>query len=92
MPAAGPLFGRGDRQPGHIPAHRVSQAASAYLHESGSASTLHALRHRFGTKIYGVSKDLRVTQELLGHSSPVTTALYAQWSPQAAVDAVLAIA
>jgi site-specific recombinase XerC len=34
------------------------------------------LRHRFATKAYQGSKDIRAVQELLGHSSPATTAVY----------------
>jgi site-specific recombinase XerD len=36
----------------------------------------HDLRMTFGTVIYSKTKDLRVTQELLGHASPVTTERY----------------
>ncbi len=62
----------------------VSHWVNALLHDMGSASTLHSLRHWYGTKVYGVSKDLRVTQALLGHSSPNTTVGYVAFS---AVDA-----
>jgi integrase/recombinase XerC len=56
----------------------VSWMACRYLHELGIEHTLHSLRHRFGTQIQRASGDIRVTQELLGHSSPATTAGYAQ--------------
>ena len=36
----------------------------------------HTLRHRFATTAYGVERDLRAVQELLGHSKPETTARY----------------
>lgn len=37
----------------------------------------HALRHRAGTTVYRqTGKDLRVTQEFLGHARPETTAIY----------------
>jgi integrase/recombinase XerC len=37
----------------------------------------HALRHRAGTTVYRkLGKDLRVTQEFLGHARPETTAIY----------------
>lgn len=39
--------------------------------------TLHRCRHWFGTMVQRLYKDLRVTQELMGHSSPSTTAGYA---------------
>ena len=37
---------------------------------------LHRMRHRFGTMTYRVTKDLRVTQVLMGHANPSTTAQY----------------
>jgi len=52
----------------------------------------HDLRHTFGTEIYSKTKDLRVTQELLGHSSSHTTEGYtgvAADSKRAAVMAAL---
>ena len=49
---------------------------------------MHQLRHWFGTHTYRASLDLRMTQELLGHSSPNTTTIYAAWSPGAAVPIV----
>lgn len=38
--------------------------------------TAHSLRHRFGTMAFRGSHNLRSVQELLGHSSPATTARY----------------
>ena len=38
--------------------------------------TAHTLRHRFATMAYQVDTDLRAVQELLGHASPTTTAIY----------------
>jgi integrase/recombinase XerC len=37
---------------------------------------LHRLRHWYGTTTYKATKDIRLTQELLRHSSPATTAIY----------------
>lgn len=39
--------------------------------------TTHTLRHRFATQAYRSQRDLRAVQELLGHSKPETTAIYA---------------
>jgi Phage integrase family len=44
--------------------------------EAGIGATLHQLRHRFGTQTYARRRDLRMVQELLGHASPATTAVY----------------
>ena len=38
----------------------------------------HTLRHRFATTVYRATHDIRVTQELLGHAKPETTAIYTQ--------------
>lgn len=42
--------------------------------------TAHTLRHRFATTAYQATSDLRAVQELLGHTSPVTTAVYTRVS------------
>lgn len=52
----------------------------------------HALRHRFATRAYGGTKDLRAVQTLLGHSSPATTAVYIAVSGESLVAAVAAAA
>lgn len=77
LPLSGWCFPRGDNTLGPTPAHRVSQVANLYLHSLGIAHTLHTLRHYFGTHVYEASGgDLRVTQELMRHQSPVSTAGY----------------
>ena len=43
----------------------------------------HDLRSTFGMEVYGRSKDLRATQELLGHSDPRTTVVYTNISMEA---------
>jgi integrase len=37
---------------------------------------LHSLRHTFAVNLYVRTKDLKLTQLALGHSSPVTTSIY----------------
>lgn len=60
----------------------VSQLCNEYLHRVGIPDVLHSLRHRVGTIAYERTGDLRVVQELLGHLSPETTALYTRVAPQ----------
>ena len=40
-------------------------------------SPVHSLRHTCGTILYRKTKDLRLTQDMLGHSRPSVTAIYA---------------
>lgn len=49
------------------------------------------LRHWFGTRFYGETKDLRLTQEVMGHATPVSTAGYAAFSQADAIVAVRAL-
>lgn len=68
--------------------HTISMKANAFLHELGIEATMHQLRHWFGTQVYARSRDLRLTQELMGHASPITTAGYAAWATSEAYDVV----
>lgn len=90
LPSKGWLFlrhnGKGPRTP-----QNISFYANQYLHSIGISETLHQLRHRFGTKAYAVHQDIRVVQELMGHASPATTALYADYSRSAAIATTDAI-
>lgn len=53
--------------------------------------TPHTLRHRFATQAYGVDRDLRAVQELLGHANPATTTRYAAVPDGALVAAVAGV-
>lgn len=56
----------------------VSRKGNRFLHSIGIKSTMHQLRHHFGTDVYQSSGgDLILTQGLLGHSSVATTQTYA---------------
>lgn len=44
--------------------------------------TPHSLRHAFATKVLEATGDLAVVQDLLGHSSPTTTRIYAKVTSQ----------
>lgn len=87
MPASGAIFRR-RRMLDRYPAYAVSQEINSYLHSIGIASGAHSLRHWFASSMYRSTKDLRLTQELLGHSSPETTAIYAAFDTSKAGPAV----
>ena len=50
-------------------------------------ATFHQLRHRYGTLAYQATRDLVAVGRQMGHSSPVTTAIYAAASDDVA-DAI----
>jgi site-specific recombinase XerD len=90
IPRFGPVFVRP-----HGPAYTssmVSRWIGAYLESIEIDATAHQLRHWFGTNTYRECRDLRTVQELLGHSSPSTTAVYTALSPERAREAVDALA
>lgn len=89
-PASGHLYlGRSGKRP--LTGNAVSQRANRYLHELGIVETFHQLRHHFGSSVYRTSHDLRLTQELMGHASPTTTAGYAAWDPGKAAAVISAL-
>lgn len=91
LPDSGWVFLRADGRPGPNRPNMVSVLAAAHLHDLGIPASLHMLRHRFATVLYQQTHDLRMVQELLGHSSPTTTALYTAWSQDRAAAAVAAL-
>lgn len=86
LPVRGLAFTKMNGQP--LKPWLVSKICNSHLADCGIPATLHQLRHRFGTMTYRVSHDLRAVQELLGHSSPATTAGYAAYDRAEAVKAV----
>jgi integrase/recombinase XerC len=86
MPRSGHIFARPDGKA--WPAWKVSDTANSHLGSLGIPSSLHKLRHWYATEVYAASLDLRLTQELLGHASPTTTAIYTQWSKRRATEIV----
>lgn len=62
---------------------RVNRAIAA----AGVDATFHQLRHRYGTLAYQATRDLVAVGRQMGHSSPVTTAIYAAASDDVA-DAI----
>lgn len=90
LPEGGPLFTghRGER----ISRGYVGSLIARHLRACGVDATAHNGRHTYATNLYEVSgRDLRVVQEMLGHQSPTTTAIYAAWSPERAAAAVNAL-
>lgn len=89
LPAQGAIF----RAPmgGIYAPHDVSHGINNFLRDLGIHSTAHSLRHWFGTHLYRESHDLRLVQEMLGHQSPTTTAIYTAFDRRAATDAVRAL-
>jgi integrase/recombinase XerC len=89
LPQRGYLFP--SRRNGHIKSNSLSQRCGRYLRSVGVDASLHQLRHYFGTSVYRRSHDLRLTQELMGHSDPKTTAGYAAWDEDRATAVVEAL-
>lgn len=90
LPRRGAVFTRLDRPGKNLPIRprAVSDGISKFLRDLGIDATAHQGRHRFGTKFYAATKDLRLTQEMLGHASPQTAAIYVAFAPTDAVDAI----
>jgi integrase/recombinase XerC len=89
-----PLF-RSQRG-GRLSKGQIQVAFKRYLRKVGIQGkfSVHSMRHTFGTLIYKKTRDLRLTQELLGHASPSTTCIYshvADLDKKRAVEAILGI-
>lgn len=66
----------------------ISCNFNAALRSLGVDATAHQLRHWFGSNLYAKTHDLRVVQEMMGHSSPTTTSIYTAFDRQAATEGV----
>ncbi len=86
LPRSGYIFRLQSGRP--LKAATVSTYIGRFLHGLGLDASAHRLRHLFGTSVYGQTSDLRLTQELLGHRSPATTAIYAGYRPEKAYTIV----
>lgn len=60
---------------GHLTPDYVSKLVRQLLPRG---VTMHALRHRFATRLYESTRDVFVVQSLLGHSRPETTRRYVE--------------
>lgn len=72
MPVSGWLFPRWP-EGGHVTAQHVGKLVARTLPAGWS---MHKLRHRYATRAYRGSRNLRAVQMLLGHSSVATTERY----------------
>lgn len=61
-------------------AQTLQRKVNRAMHGAGVDLTFHSLRHRWGTIAYAETRDLLAVGRALGHSSPVTTAIYAATS------------
>lgn len=87
LPTRGRVFHRpmgGVVSPKFVSAHTARLFA-----ELGINGTAHQLRHWFGSRLYGETRDIRLVQELMGHSDPKTTAIYTAWADDKAYGAVV---
>lgn len=68
----------------------LQYAFKVALREAGlpSSYSIHACRHSYGTYLYQKTKNLRLVQKQLGHSSITTTTVYADVTVEEAVQAV----
>jgi integrase len=71
---------------GHVSPEWVGKVLARLL---GHGWTAHTLRHAAATHWYSIERDLRATQELLGHAKPETTMRYTRVPDGAKLSAVL---
>lgn len=70
----GALFVTGSGQA--IPCEKIDREVNEYLARVGLAYTFHQLRHRYGTKLYEITRDIRYTQKQMRHRSVESTEIY----------------
>ena len=83
---AGPVFlGSTGRQlrPGE-----VTYTVSTHFQGLGMPWTAHNLRHRTATRLLQLTKDVRLVQQILGHTSLSTTAGYLDVTPEYAMESM----
>ena len=87
---AGPLF-RNTRG-GRLGARSIQRIVRNYARRSGLREDVHphTLRHSYATHLLNGGADLRIVQELLGHSTPSATQVYTHVSQQEARRVYLA--
>lgn len=89
MPRSGVLWRTGGGYP--FSGSLVSQTANRWIHGMGVDATMHRLRHWFGTHCYQLTQDILAVADLMGHSNPTTTSIYAKFNNRVARDAVFGL-
>lgn len=89
LPRRGFVFLNRDGRP--YQPRTISLYGNSYLRDLGINGTMHQARHWYGTAVWALTKDMRVTQELLRHTDPSTTAGYAAYDQALAAQAIAAI-
>jgi integrase len=74
----GAMFTRDDVP---VTPHQVERGVNEYLDSIGLTCTFHQFRHRYGTMIYRLTKDILYTKEQLRHESVTSTQIYALVEP-----------
>lgn len=85
----GPMFT--DEHGRRLSKRRIREEINAYLVRLGLPYTFHQLRHRYGTRIYRLTKDLRYTQRLMRHRSITSTEIYVASPTEADVRTMRAL-
>jgi integrase/recombinase XerC len=70
---------------------QVSMNGNRRLHKLAPGTTMHQLRHWFGTEAYNRSLDILAVKELMGHASVATTQVYIKVADAQRSAAVLAL-
>lgn len=76
--------------PGRFGGHVGREWVTATVTKATGGYGPHTLRHRYATRAYAASHDLRAVQRLLGHASIATTQMYVDSGDRAALDAASA--
>jgi len=60
----------------YVRPNHLSVLSCEHLERIGIATTLHSMRHSFGTETYRATRDPLLVRDLLGHSSVASTEIY----------------